>query len=185
MGTLDSAEKRIPHLLRIPSRVRFLSCEPLLEEIDLVSVPFRGDTDYFLDVLSGRYSTVAEQLGSPQGGSPFIHGLSHLSAVSWVIVGGESGPHARPMHPQWARSIRDACERAGVPFFFKQQGEWLPRPELECFGSGRQAGTRFRMLNLAGGYGAHGELAITVEKVGPRAAGALLDGREHKAFPSG
>ena len=49
--------------------------------------------------------------------------------VDWVIVGGESGPGARPMHPEWARSLRDQCEAAGVPFLFKQWGEWAPRSE--------------------------------------------------------
>jgi len=48
------------------------------------------------------------------------------SEINWLIVGGESGPNARPMHPEWARSLRDQCATAGVPFFFKQWGSWLP-----------------------------------------------------------
>jgi hypothetical protein len=50
--------------------------------------------------------------------------------IDWVVVGGESGPHARPMHPEWVRSLRDQCVAAGVPFFFKQWGEWAPICEL-------------------------------------------------------
>ena len=77
----------------------------------------------------------------------------------WVIVGGESGPNARTMHVQWARQIRDLCEIAGVPFFFKQWGEWAPddpNPPLS---------------------------SVAYSRVGKKAAGALLDGREHRAFP--
>jgi protein gp37 len=44
--------------------------------------------------------------------------------LHWIIVGGESGPRARPMHPQWARTIRDDCRKHKVPFFFKQVGSW-------------------------------------------------------------
>jgi protein gp37 len=85
------ADELIPHLLKIPARIRFLSCEPLLEHIEL-------------------------------------EGLDHfrLRELDWVICGGESGPKARPMSPEWARSIRGQCQSAGVPFFFKQWGEWEP-----------------------------------------------------------
>jgi protein gp37 len=84
------AKQRIPSLLRIPARVRFLSMEPLLGPVDLV-----------------------EACG----------GAAISSRLDWLIVGGESGPNARPMHPNWARSIRDQCKAAGVAFFFKQWGE--------------------------------------------------------------
>lgn len=90
----------------------------------------------------------------------------------WIIVGGESGPKARPMHPDWARSIRDQCAEAGVPFLFKQQGEWAPtigklgRGELRHVPNGAGTSTRMR-------------------RVGKKAAGRLLDGVEHTAFPQG
>lgn len=85
------ADDRIPHLLSIPARVRFLSCEPLLGPVDIHAGEKRpiGMRGYF----------------------------------DWVICGGESGPKARPMHPHWARSLRDQCAAAGVPFLFKQWGE--------------------------------------------------------------
>jgi len=88
------ADERIPHLLTIPARVRFLSCEPLLGPVDL-------------------------DLGHPK----WRTAESYHSYIHWVICGGESGPRARPMHPAWARSLRDQCAAAGVPFFFKQWGE--------------------------------------------------------------
>lgn len=83
--------------------------------------------------------------------------------VDWVIVGGESGPGARPMHPDWARSLRDQCAPAGVPFLFKQWGEWLPdnqNPEIS---------------------GPCGESQAI--RVGKKAAGRHLDGIEHNSFP--
>jgi protein gp37 len=93
------ADERIPALLDTPAAVRFLSCEPLLGPVDL---------------------EVAAVCGDRRCTCPPLHGLG------WVIVGGESGPGARPMHPAWARTIRDQCQTAGVPFFFKQWGEYVP-----------------------------------------------------------
>ena len=86
-----AADERIPALLKIPAKVRFLSCEPLLGKVNL-----RG----------------------------------WVNDIQWVIAGGESGPEARPMHPNWARSLRGQCQAAKVPFFFKQWGEWKPVAEL-------------------------------------------------------
>lgn len=90
----DMAERRIHELLRIPAKVRFLSCEPLLGPVELGLW-----TDYQNPIHSGRDQR-----------------------IHWVICGGESGPHARPMNPDWARSLRDQCKAAGVPFFMKQIG---------------------------------------------------------------
>lgn len=89
----EQADKRIPMLLRIPATVRFLSCEPLLGDIDL-----KAWTRY--------------------GGS----GPDARRRIDWVICGGESGPGARAMHPDWVRGLRDQCVAAGVSFFFKQWG---------------------------------------------------------------
>jgi len=88
-----TANKRIPPLLEIPAAVRFVSAEPLLGAVDLAVPHGQGVGDLLIDGLD------------------------------WLIVGGESGPGARPMHPDWARSIRERCRAAGVPFFFKQWGE--------------------------------------------------------------
>ena len=102
------ADERIPHLLETPAAVRFLSCEPLIGPVDL---------ERWLVYYDSLY-------GEPWGSRGDLH---------WVIVGGESGPKARPMHPDWARSLRDQCVAAGVPFFFKQHGEWSP----QAFGEAR------------------------------------------------
>lgn len=90
------ADGRIPVLLKVAAKVRFLSCEPLLGPVQLGVMV--GERCSFYDYGLG------ERAGS----------------IAWVIVGGESGPGARPMHPEWARSLRDQCVAAGVPFFMKQ-----------------------------------------------------------------
>lgn len=106
-----AAAERIPHLLRVPARVRFLSCEPMLEEVNLTG-DFGGN-----DYLGDAYDDDAEESG-----------------ISWVIVGGESGHRARLFDLAWARSIRNQCRAAGVPFFMKQLGAnaWHGPPELRA-----------------------------------------------------
>jgi protein gp37 len=96
------ADERIPLLLDTPAAVRFISAEPLLGPVDL-SLMLRP-------VYGGHRTDVF--LARP--------------GIDWVIVGGESGPGARPMHPQWARDLRDQCRTAGVAFFCKQMGAWRP-----------------------------------------------------------
>lgn len=99
----ERANERIPHLLRCELAHRGLSCEPLLGPVDLTNIPVDG-------------GNVCSLRGAKPAYSP----------IDWVIVGGESGPNARPMHPAWARSLRDQCQEAGVSFFFKQWGAWAP-----------------------------------------------------------
>ncbi len=99
-----TAAERIPVLATIPAEVRFLSCEPLLGPVDLS--PWMGEREW---------TQVAPGVRSRQG-----------PLVDWVIAGGESGPHARPMHTDWARSLRDQCQAASVPFLFKQWGQYVP-----------------------------------------------------------
>lgn len=140
------ADERIPLLLQIPATVRFLSCEPLLGPLDLVYTCFNGADSF--------------------GAMPGIH---------WVICGGESGPSARAMHPDWALSLRDQCARAKVPFFFKQWGEWKP-----CFATGDvTVETPGQTIAIK-----KGEFTAWT-KTGKKAAGSLLDGQEHKEFPIG
>jgi protein gp37 len=106
----DAADARIPDLLATPAAVRFLSVEPLLGPVDLnVAAWGKGLPRPPADIQVRQMATV--------------NGMRlPLRALDWVIVGGESGPGARPMHPDWVRSLRDQCVAAGVPFFMKQWG---------------------------------------------------------------
>ncbi len=136
-----TANERLPLLLQTPAALRFISAEPLLGAIDL-----RLD--------AGVVSRV--------------DALNRYNGLDRVICGGESGAGARPMHPDWARGLRDQCVTAGVPFFFKQWGEWL--------GHGQDGPLR-----------EDGRQPINCSnepiRVGKKAAGSLLDGREWKEFP--
>ena len=93
-------------------------------------------------------------------------GTVNLNDIHWAIVGGESGTGARPMHPDWARSIRDQCVAAGVAFHFKQWGNWSPMPHADSTGK----------MHFWPNGGAS-------QDVGKRAAGRLLDGRTWDEFP--
>jgi protein gp37 len=137
-----AADQRIPHLLAVPAAKRFLSCEPLLGPVDLspwVPIPERV------------YGAQRTGLG-----------------IDWVICGGESGPKARPMHPDWARSLRDQCQAAGVAFLFKQWGEWVPCGMVEDETAHPQS-----MLD-----------GTIMCRVGKKAAGRLLDGRTWDEVPA-
>jgi protein gp37 len=131
------------------------------------------------------------------------------SRLDWVIVGGESGPNARPMHPDWARSLRDQCQAAGVSFFFKQWGEWTfpgqspGKPATETIRWLREDGfvaddpiSAIAPGGLDGDPGERKVIAgeeVTVyqshswtrtARVGKKHAGRLLDGRTHDDIPS-
>lgn len=107
----EQANKRIPILLQIPAAKRFVSIEPMLGPVKLNSlIREDGSNAWVDDCLTGFKA----------------HGAGgwYANKLDWVICGGESGPKARPMHPDWVRSLRDQCASANVPFFFKQWGEW-------------------------------------------------------------
>jgi protein gp37 len=104
------ADERIPEFLRVPAAVRFLSMEPLLGPVDLHR--------FMRVVLPGDGSPV-QRIVLPS--SVVVNG-EHSYGVDWVIVGGESGPGARPFDLAWARAIVDECRRAAVPVFVKQIG---------------------------------------------------------------
>lgn len=108
--------------------------------------------------------------------------------IDWIIVGGESGPESRPMHPDWVRNLRDECQELGIPFFFKQWGEWLPE------GSGGKVGVYSTNHNTAtigidGRPKFPGDLNlsefgfVTLRRVGKHGSGRLLDGQEWSEFP--
>lgn len=161
----EQADARVPILLATPAAKRFVSVEPMLGQVDFrnirVGCPAEGDN---LDALTGT-----EVLGDA------AYAVSHLS---WVICGGEAGPSARPVHPDWLRSLRDQCAAAGVPFLLKQWGEWTPDPKGD------------RCVNLTGRHmlnnepvGSNGHGTVRIARVGKRAAGRLLDGVTHDAYP--
>lgn len=118
------ALERIPDLLATPAAVRWLSCEPLLGPIYLTDVVDGGST--VLDPECWGDCDCSRLFG-PNPGCRRLGGDGTLTRkIDWVVVGGESGPGARPMHPAWARDLRDQCAAADVPFFFKQWGDWAP-----------------------------------------------------------
>lgn len=116
------ADMRIKHLLATPAAKRFLSMEPLLGPVSLTR--WTPPRDPLLDLLDSE-AAMSPSLPSPP------------PLIDWVIVGGESGPGARPMHVNWARSVRDQCVEAKVPFFFKQWGEWTHWPYRDSEGQWR------------------------------------------------
>ena len=131
----------------------------------------------------------AEPLLGPIDLEPWLAWPDDRVTLDWIIVGGESGPDARPMHPDWARSIRDQCNTAGVPFFFKQWGEWTPgenvsedicgrRPNATWFGGQWMFGET-RMEDPEDGWADD----IDLYRIGKRAAGRMIDGVEHNGFP--
>ena len=108
-----------------------------------------------------------------------------LIGLDWIICGGETGPNARPMHPDWARSLRDQCQEAGVPFFFKQWGEWAPMGVLYAKGESRfvlNDGTSINNEQYATGE-APDKYPCRMVRVGKKAAGRSLDGREWNEMP--
>lgn len=167
-----AADERIPLLLDTPAAIRWISAEPLLGPLDI----FNGDPD---PRLAGHTAT-ATYLGDwwePGDGlsSAPRHGLD------WVVAGGESGPGARPSHPAWFRSLRDQCQAAGVPFFFKQWGEWLPADQHAA--TGRLCDDEFALDDdLIGSLHDWPDGACSVH-VRKKDAGRLLDGREWNQYP--
>lgn len=108
--------------------------------------------------------------------------------INWVVVGGESGPHARPMHPDWVRSIRDQCDAAKVPFFFKQWGEWAPHYYTDGTPGHRLVNfveTRKEIITGDGiaKPGPDRTDLVNMRRLGKKATGYLLDGKEHHEFP--
>ena len=153
-------KNRMEYLKQTNAKVKFLSCEPLLEDL--------GELD--------------------------------LNGIDWVIVGGESGKNARPLHPDWVHNIQKQCKEQGVPFFFKQWGEWLPAyrnlmknepyfititpdEKVEHQAVVKHMPFDFMKKNFKLYSWENGFSCMYSLKVGKRKAGALLDGKEYKQFP--
>ena len=175
----EAAEERIPELLKIPAKVRFLSCEPLLGAVDL-----------------------SKWLWVDMPGHP------RLGRIHWVIVGGESGQQqgVRPMHPEWVLRLLNQCVEAEVPFFFKQWGAWLPKSitqvkkewvlerSMELIRSTTVDSTRKADIGKVSYHAipspvviGDGDEWVTVpilERVGKSAAGNVLSGETWEQVPS-
>ncbi|WP_305970250.1 MULTISPECIES: DUF5131 family protein [unclassified Mameliella] len=164
------ANRRIPELLRIRARVRFLSCEPLLGPVDLTAFKYGRDNGSFQDALRGKIWMPPEAVDWPKQPAPIAddrEAVDLCRKVDWIIAGGESGTGARPSNPQWFRDLRDQCAAADVPFHFKQWGEWASVSEVE-------------------GPGDHHTFpdGRTLRRIGKKRAGRALDGEPHDGFPT-
>lgn len=142
---------RVTYLLEIKAKVHWLSCEPLLERIKL-----KAQWLYY-------------NLATP--------GREDWDGLDFVACGGESGPAARPMHPDWARGIRDQCQAAGVPFHFKQNGVWIDVDEAIEHGFVNTYNDRHKLVHFDG-------FSKPLVRVGKKKAGRLLDGQEWNEFPA-
>jgi len=158
------ANERIPDLLATLAAVRFVSCEPMLGELDLGE--WLGVERITLSI--GRHWTEC---------------TGRVAKLDQVICGGESGSGARPMHPDWARSLRDQCTASGVPFFFKQWGEWAEWPDSEFISEIAEC------EEIAGRYEYFqrhsADAPVHMRRVGKKAAGRLLDGCTWDEMPKG
>ena len=171
-----TADERIPLLLRTPAAVRWISAEPLLEPIDLSAW------------RCGSFQPPYDRPGIDSCGRCRRPSLMHFGRrLDWVVVGGESGPGARPMHPQWAISLRDQCVTSGIKFLFKQQGAWMPihaEDPLE-WGKGEMPlapdGTDLRG-HEASASPVKGDVVL-MRRVGKKAAGRMLAGQEWNEYP--
>lgn len=175
------ADERIPALLATPAAVRFISAGPLLESIDLRRIPLPGLSPGMINALTGDINAY------PMNG--WTIDMREYPALDGVIVEGESGPGARPMHPDWARSLRDQCADAGVPFHFKQWGDHWPAELCPDQGDGQPwrynpDGAASCLLHEIG-LKRTDLKAVEYFRVGKKAAGRLLDGVQHDAMPGG
>ncbi|OFX56334.1 MAG: hypothetical protein A2066_12975 [Bacteroidetes bacterium GWB2_41_8] len=163
----EQANNRIPVLLQIPAAKRFVSIEPMLGPVDLTKIPAKYWGEEYDDLYNGL--SLSSLYGGKDSSTPW-----HLN---WVICGGESGPKARPMHPDWVRSVRDQCQSAGTPFFFKQWGEWMPFQDATALESSVPGP---KIISSKMNRFDDGEEII---RVGRKAARDLLDGKQHHEWP--
>lgn len=191
----EYADKRIPELLKVPAAVRFLSCEPLLGAVDLSEwldcphIQWTGDEGPISQLGRFPHRWRCDDCGVVRMND------QRETTIDWVIAGGESGPGARPMHPDWARSLRDQCQAAGVAFHFKQWGEYAPyeidaQPPFWRDAHGQlHDGHGLNIVNPEtcetgrGWYDHEAFTDVVFRRVGKKNAGRLLDGVEWNQFP--
>ncbi len=165
----QEADEKIPFFLRFPGK-KFLSIEPMLGPIDLtdLEVPREFDElDHTGGIFPSKFNSLTTQYDD-------VHYYSPPSAIDAVIIGGETGPGARPMHPDWVGSIRDQCKEAGVAFFFKQWGEYAPSPD---------GGLSDDLPAWKGYYFEEPYEQEKVWRFGRSRSGRRLDGQEYNDLP--
>ncbi len=170
----EAADERIPLLLQTPAAVRFVSCEPLLSSVDLLPWlrPYPNCGNVAEDGTCANSLNPTPECNIASCPMTDIH-----QGISWCIVGGESGPGARPMHPDWAQSIRDECQAAGIPYFHKQNGEWLP-------GCKRLLEEGYGKVWAVCPSNQNDKQPQIMWRVGRKRAGHLLDRKEWREFPN-
>lgn len=152
------ADERIPILLQIPAAVRFVSVEPMLGPVDLLSNDCLGGCINYEVCLDNPETCI---------------NCAQDCKIDWIICGGETGPGARPMHPDWVRSLKDQCQEAGVSYFFKQWGEYCSPSQMPP--------DTFREWDIQ-----HGTEIWDDEprwRVGKKKAGRILDGETWDEMP--
>lgn len=166
------ADERLPDLLQTPAAVRWVSAEPLLGAVNFREVStFRFRGAEILDALTG---TLKGMFGD--------YCPTRMPKIDWIVVGGESGRGARPMHPAWAGAIRDQCHATYTPFLFKQNGEYVPVSTLAPLADGTRPSASV-MVTLVDRDGRR-HTPVHMERVGKKAAGRLLDGVIHDGYPA-
>jgi protein gp37 len=187
----ETADQRIPQLLLATvAAVRFVSVEPMLGPVELRKI--KGDFVNFNVLDKSRFDYGIDGFGV---GAPMSIG------IDWVVCGGETGPRARPVHPDWIRSLQDQCVKANIPFFFKQWGEWLPisemkesewdklyKPQSKIYPESKRdckvknVGIRFDG-EIDNWESIEGKPTFLTFKIGKKKGGRKLDGREWNQFP--
>ncbi len=164
----EQADKRIPILLQIPAAKRFVSVEPMLGPVNL--------SNWLLS--PGWVPTY----NNPDNSNGDLPSEPTNENICWVICGGETGPGARPMHPDWVRSLRDQCQAAEVPFFFKNWGEYVPGQARELL-DGKPGWCYFQNGSLSPSWSIQLGPEVVSMKVGKKAASRILDGRTWDEIP--
>lgn len=183
----QEADERIPDLLATPAARRGVSLEPLVGPIDLQRACLRSCRNCGTCYPGGGRRWVVD---SAEGGLHVECICSRLNGLHWVIVGGESGDRAEPMHPDWVRSLRDECAAADVPFHFKQWGEWASVSESAVHPESVRLPGNLCLVQTPGEpdyYSAistgAGRVRYRIERIGKKAAGRLIDGVTHDGVP--
>jgi len=171
----EQANKRIPILLQIPAAKNFVSIEPMLGPVFLGQISLPDTKGLGWQGKIGGYTYLNCLTGEEFS---LLVGNQTNYKLDWVICGGKSGHKARPMHPDWARSLRDQCKAAGVPFFFKQWGEWMDFQEATSLDNTIIPGQRIVSAKMD-----RFPDKTEVIKVGRKYTGNLLDGQQHHEWP--